>query len=216
MREKCLHTDMKEAVGKIDRYVDELLFFAPSFNLTSKNTKEELLSHAADSLLATKALEPFFEKGECSVADVGSGAGFPAIPLAVFFPKVHFTLIERMSKRCAFLINVKAVLDLQNISVVNADVKNVKERFSLVTFRAFSPLSDTLLKTLFDILQDDGTIAAYKGKLKTITQELSSVSYPCEIIDLSRENEETILRLFPKEKEAKERHLLLFKKPTRR
>lgn len=205
---------MEKKMQKITAYVQELLLFSSSFSLTGKNKKEELLSHAADSLLAFKTLKPLFEKENCTAADVGSGAGFPAVPLAIFFPSVHFTLIERMNKRCAFLANVKALLDLKNVTILNSDVKNVKQQFSLITFRAFSPLSEKLLQTLFTILKENGTIAAYKGKLKTIKEEISSLSYPCKIVDLMQNRSEEILSFFPKENEKKERHLLLFKKTS--
>jgi 16S rRNA (guanine527-N7)-methyltransferase len=106
------------------------------------------------------------------VADVGSGAGFPGIPLAVFMPDSRFTLLEPSAKKSAFLRNAAILADLRNVEVLETRLEDVSRCFDLVVFRAFSPLSRASLAALERILDPNGAIVAYKGKLARIEEEL--------------------------------------------
>lgn len=95
------------------------------------------------------------------IADVGSGAGFPGIPLAVVFPDFHFTLVERMSKRCAFLENCVAMLGLKNVTVLNAEVEKAPAgAFDIVAFRAFRPLDRDMTRALLALTREGGSMEA--------------------------------------------------------
>jgi len=109
-----------------------------------------------------------------NIADIGSGAGLPGIPLSILLNQCNFTLIERMGRRAGFLLNTKAVLSLPNITVEEGEMeKTVPGRFDLVTFRAFKPLEPKLFKYLLKACKPGGIIAAYKGKIDKINEEMS-------------------------------------------
>jgi 16S rRNA (guanine527-N7)-methyltransferase len=110
-----------------------------------------------------------------ALADVGSGAGFPGIPLAICLPGVRFTLIERMGRRAGFLQNCLAALGLANAAVEETEMeKAAPGRFDLVVFRAFSPLEPVVLKSLCRLLAPGGIIAAYKGRRQVVEAELTA------------------------------------------
>jgi len=175
--ENMLSCRCEEIISLLDRYKDEIELFNPSYGLTGANdTKELVIKHILDSLAPLGIICRLLgEKENPKIADVGSGAGFPGIPLAIALPKCEFTLIERMGRRAAFLCSTKAMLKISNIIVEENELeKTKKENFNLVTFRAFKPLEPKLLKLLVSVLKKDGVIAAYKGRLEKIEQEMTS------------------------------------------
>jgi 16S rRNA (guanine527-N7)-methyltransferase len=97
-----------------------------------------------------------------TVADVGSGAGLPGIPMAIAQPKAHFTLIEPMERRSDWLKAVVAELGLENVSVLRARAEEVGEVFDLVTARAVSALPK-LLRITVPLTRHGGAIIALKG-----------------------------------------------------
>jgi 16S rRNA (guanine527-N7)-methyltransferase len=106
------------------------------------------------------------------VLDVGSGAGFPGLPLALFLQDCEVLLLERSARKAAFLANVVALLGLGNVRVRELELRSLEGRFGLVTFRAWSPLGREL-PGLRRALAPDGWIAAYKGRRERIDQELA-------------------------------------------
>jgi 16S rRNA (guanine527-N7)-methyltransferase len=86
-----------------------------------------------------------------------------------------------MGRRAGFLHNTRAVLGLNNIIVEEGELEKTKNKqFSLITFRAFKPLSPELLKILFNAA-DNGIITAYKGKREKIEQEMTQLGdYSCK------------------------------------
>ncbi len=96
------------------------------------------------------------------VADVGSGAGLPGIPMAIVQPDSHFTLIEPMERRSDWLNLVVAELGLTNVSVLRARAEDVGEVFDLVTARAVSALPK-LLRLTVPLTKHGGAIIALKG-----------------------------------------------------
>ena len=130
----------------------------------------------------TTAGEPFVP---CvpEIADVGSGAGFPGIPLAMIFPDFRFTLVERMSKRCAFLENCVAILGLKNVTVLNSEMEKAPpNRFDIVVFRAFRPLDREMVRGLLALTRsaDDsrapGILAAWKARADKISAEMDAIA----------------------------------------
>ena len=97
-----------------------------------------------------------------SVADVGSGAGLPGIPMAIAQPNANFTLIEPMERRSNWLIEQVAALGLTNVKVKRARAEEVGDVFDVVTARAVSALPK-LLRLTVPLTRDGGVILALKG-----------------------------------------------------
>jgi len=102
---------------------------------------------------------------ESLVADVGSGAGLPGIPMAIAQPKAHFTLIEPMERRANWLLSVVNDLEIKNVDVIRARAEEVSRTdFDIVTARAVAAL-DKLLKLLTPLTRGSKlrTVLALKG-----------------------------------------------------
>jgi 16S rRNA (guanine527-N7)-methyltransferase len=162
----------------LERYIKEIELFNKAYGLVGTDDRDELIiKHILDSLAPLGIISRLLAEtektdGRAQIADAGSGAGLPGIPLAIAMPDCDFTLIERMGRRAGFLLNTKAVLGLTNITVEEKELeKAAKGRFSIITFRAFKPLEAKLLETLSDACRSGGIIAAYKGKREKTEQE---------------------------------------------
>jgi 16S rRNA (guanine527-N7)-methyltransferase len=169
-------------ISQLERYIKEIELFNPAYGLVGvENTQELVVKHILDSLAPLKIISGLLvNKPAPTIADVGSGAGLPGIPLSIAMPACKFTLIERMGRRAGFLLNTKAVLNLSNVTVEEKELERVApENFDLITFRAFKPLEPKLLKTLFKVCVKGGIIAAYKGKLEKIKQEMPPLEKLC-------------------------------------
>lgn len=151
------------------------------FNLTAIRGKHKILClHILDSL----AILPFVTGDK--IIDVGTGAGLPGIPLAIFMPRVQFTLLDSNSKKTRFVQQVVLELQLNNVEVVHGRVENLGRYadYDAVLSRAFASLSDTM-NLVEHLLQPAGVLIAMKGKnpqqeLKKITQPytLQSITVP--------------------------------------
>ena len=147
---------------KINKFIDLVLEENEKFNLTAVTNKEEFKNrHIVDSLFPSKVFD--FENKY--IMDLGSGAGFPGIPLAIYFPSSKFVLVEPITKRCEFLERVKVELELNNVEIVNKRVEDLskEDKFDIVVTRAVSSLN-ILLELSIPYLKVGGTLIAYKGK----------------------------------------------------
>lgn len=104
----------------------------------------------------------------CTVADIGSGAGLPGIPLALARPDIHVTLVEPLLRRTTFLEEVVQDLDLQNVTVLRgrAEDKEVRQKLGavdVVTSRAVAPLGK-LTKWSLPLVHSGGVMVALKGQ----------------------------------------------------
>lgn len=172
----------------MDKYIGEIILFNSAYNLTNTSDYDEIaVKHVLDSLSAASIIEKIAEnlqselkslgKSKIRIADIGSGGGFPGIPLAAAFPDFDFVLVERMDKRCAFLENEAAILGLKNVSVMKTEAEKIPpESFDLVTFRAFRPLDKKMATILLSITKKDGTIAAFKAKKANIQDEMENIN----------------------------------------
>jgi 16S rRNA (guanine527-N7)-methyltransferase len=122
--------------GQIQKYIDLLLLWNQRVSLTSIVDCEQIVRfHFGESLFA-RNLVPV-EKGR--LADVGSGAGFPGVPLAMISPRLEVTLIEANQKKGAFLSEVVRALALSNVIIVRSRMEDLSSRlaaFDFLTARA--------------------------------------------------------------------------------
>jgi len=109
------------------------------------------------------------------LADAGSGAGLPGIPLSILMPDVRACLIERSGKRCRFLENQKALLGLSSLTVRESDIGAASGPFDVITFRAFRPLEKPIIDDLIALMGPRAVLAAYKGKRAKIDEELKGI-----------------------------------------
>jgi 16S rRNA (guanine527-N7)-methyltransferase len=161
---------------QLERYMEEIERYNPRYGLVGAKDRRELtVKHILDSLAPLGILSRFLEAGS-AVADVGSGAGLPGIPLAIALRDQRFTLIEARQKRARFLAQTAAVLGLSNAGVEQTDMEQaLPGRFRVAVFRAFKPLEPRLLRDLLRLLAPDGVLAAYKGKRDKISAEMELI-----------------------------------------
>jgi len=146
------------AQEKLLAYLDLLAHWNRAYNLTAVRDRGEMIPrHLLDSL----AVLPFV-RGE-SLADIGSGAGLPGIPLAIARPRLAVTLIESNGKKARFLREAVRALPLPNVAVEQVRVQDAAGSFDTVTARAFSSLAD-MLAWGGHLLADDGRWLALKGR----------------------------------------------------
>jgi 16S rRNA (guanine527-N7)-methyltransferase len=130
-------------------------------NLTAiRDREQQLTRHVLDSL----SVQPWL-RGE-RIADLGSGAGFPGIPLAVVDPGRHFALIESTGKKCDFLRKVVGELRLPNVEVVQARAEAWRPpaRYATVVARAVGPIAE-LVRRGGHLVAGGGRLLAMKGRL---------------------------------------------------
>lgn len=126
----------------LSSYLDLVMSFNPSLKLVGEKERDEIARrHILDSASAYPVFWENTVAGD-QIGDLGSGAGFPGIVLAILFPDRNFVLIDRMTRRIGFLRIVKAKLNLENVEILDKDIKDVKRNFSVITCRAFRPLSE--------------------------------------------------------------------------
>ena len=153
------------------RYLDELLRWNPTHGLVGgREMPPDLVArHILDSLAPLVYLKAGKHR---SLADIGSGAGLPGIPLSLFLPNTQVTLVERQGRRCRFLENVVVALDLKGrVRVEQRAVEDMDGSFDLVTLRAFKALP-TVYDDLRALTAIGGRVAAYKGRREKIDEEL--------------------------------------------
>jgi len=129
------------------------------YNLTRvKSDADFVTRHLLDSL----SIVPYLHGRK--IIDIGSGAGLPGIPVALARPDLEVTLLDSNAKRCRFLRQVQAQLNLQNVSIVQqrAEKFHPHEKFDSLLSRAFSSLS-SFITCSGHLLADDGQLLAMKG-----------------------------------------------------
>jgi 16S rRNA (guanine527-N7)-methyltransferase len=125
--------------------------------------------HLADSLSGLPMLDGALGRGAAGrIADLGSGAGLPGIPLAVARPSVQFDLVEATQRKCAFLSNVAGQLHLPNVEVRCARAEELpgeglRENYGVVLVRAVASLA-TLVEYAGPLLEQGGELVAWKGR----------------------------------------------------
>ena len=142
------------------RLLDELARWNRTYNLTAITQRREMITrHLLDSLSVHGDLH-----GR-TVADVGTGAGFPGLPLAIVSPERSFTLIDSSNKKVRFVAHAVRTLGLSNVTALHARVESMHppEPFDTVIARAFAPLPE-LLEKVAPLCGADTRVLAMKGR----------------------------------------------------
>jgi len=162
-------------------YYQELIGWNKRINLTSITDYEDVqIRHFLDSLTVTLALKPLYGNDlSFSVADVGTGAGLPGVPLRILYPGIRLVLLEATSKKAEFLYHLTARLGLDNVEIVVGRAEEIahdaeyRERFELVLSRAVAPLP-TLVELTLPFCAVGGIFMAQKKG--DIEKEISQAS----------------------------------------
>ena len=143
-----------------------------SYNLTSVTALQDMITyHLLDSL----SIAPYLIGAR--ILDVGSGAGFPGIPLAFIYPDKQFVLLDSGGKKTRFLLQAVATFKLANVNVVQSRMENFKEGpcFDTITCRAVGSLCEIVHNTQ-QLICEDGQWLLMKGEYPP--QELQRLAYP--------------------------------------
>ncbi|MCC6499222.1 MAG: 16S rRNA (guanine(527)-N(7))-methyltransferase RsmG [Anaerolineales bacterium] len=151
----------------LNAYEKELIEWNQKFNLTAIRDAESIRTkHFLDSfscVLAWKAVPP------ASLIDVGSGAGFPGLPLKILYPNLKLTLVESIGKKAKFCEHIVRVLGLEHVQIVNARAEEVgqdsnhREKYDWAVARAVANLN-ILSEYLLPLVKVGGTMLAQKGE----------------------------------------------------
>lgn len=152
--------------SQFDSYYRLLIEWNEKFNLTAITDKREVvLKHFYDSLSLSFVVG--LESSQ-NLIDVGSGAGFPSLPLKIMFPHLQVTIVDSLRKRIRFLEHVKTELDLKHVTCVHGRAEDVgrdnahRDRYDIVTARAVARLN-VLNEICLPFAKKDGMFVAMKG-----------------------------------------------------
>ena len=191
-----------------EKYMNRFLEENSKVNLISQNEEKFLWEkHVFDSLGA----ELFFEKYTTNLQnktliDIGTGGGFPAIPLAIRYPELKITALDSIRKKLTAIENITLDLKIENLSILHERAENVKEKYDFITSRAVATL-DKISTYALPLLKKDGYFIAYKSRKvdEEIEQAQSTIKrLGGEIVDI-------IKYQLPLE-EIYERNLVIIKK----
>jgi len=185
--------EIKEKLKKININIDEvqaknlyeymklMLEWNEKINLTAiTEPKEVILKHFVDSLTILKYLSK-----EEKIIDVGTGAGFPGIPLNIMKNDCNYTLLDSLNKRITFLNEVINNLELKNINTIHSRVEEIgknkkyRESYDIATSRAVAPLN-ILLEYLLPLVKVGGKCICMKGS--NIEEEIESAKNAIKIL----------------------------------
>lgn len=158
----------------------ELLEWNGRFNLTSITAPVDMLrKHLLDSLVVLPYLRG------ARIADIGTGAGFPGLPLAICSPQRQFTLIDATAKKCRFVTHAAAMLGLTNVTVVHARAESWQPAtvFDSVVARALASLAG-FIRSAAHLCASGGRLLAMKGRVPEA--ELASLPRGWHMVALHR------------------------------
>lgn len=170
-----------EQIEQFYKYMNLLIEWDEKINLTAiTEPKEIILKHFIDSITILKYIDD-----NSKLVDVGTGAGFPGVPLSIMNPTLKITLVDSLNKRLIFLQEVVKELNLKNIEIVHARAeefgqnKNYREKFDIATSRAVANLA-TLSEYLVPLVKIGGKIISMKAS--NAKEEINDAQKAIEVL----------------------------------
>ena len=172
-------------IQQLLRHLDLLVKWNKIYNLTAIRVREDMLSlHLLDSLIAVPAIHKSVAHTPRKIVDVGSGAGFPGLVIAVAVPDAKIVCVDSVGKKVGFIRQVIAELGLSNASAVHSRIENLPAlEADLITSRAFTSLRDFTALTS-NHLAPSGVWMAMKGK--TPEAEISNLAPRVEVFHVEQ------------------------------
>jgi len=156
---------------QVDTFTTLLLQYNQTHNISGAKSKEVVLKNVEDSIYPLEYLHVNEIK---SAIDIGTGAGFPGLLLALALPHVHFTLFEPIAKKSAFLHLAKTTLELKNVDIATDRVEKVAPfKVDLISSRAVTN-TKMLVKLCKHFIDPSTTLLFYKGEL--VEEEIKGLS----------------------------------------
>lgn len=190
---KCLDISLNEKqIDQFMNYYETLIEWNSFMNLTAIVEFQDVLKkHFIDSLSIVKAYEKI-KTESVKVIDIGTGAGFPGIPLKIAFPQIKLTLLDSLQKRINFLQEVSARLKLQDITFIHGRAEDYakpdkeREKYDLCVSRAVANLS-TLSELCLPYVKPNGKFISYKSE--KITEEAENAKKAIHLLGGKTENQ---------------------------
>jgi len=167
-------------IEKLEIYLATLKKWNRVYNLTAIDEDSEIIvKHFLDSLSVNQYIQ-----NSGRILDVGTGAGFPGLILALFNPEKSFVLVDGVSKKISFLQEMIGKLNLKNVIAVHTKVEkyNVAEQFDIIISRAFADIKK-MTKLTSHLIKDGGKFIAMKGP--DVMSELDDISLPFVHYDIT-------------------------------
>ena len=177
----------REKIEKLTEYLQLLMEYNKKTNLVGSNDPFVLIDkHIIDCIIAfpyfIHTLNDIKDYSTKKIADIGSGAGFPGILLSIFLQNPIY-LIESKSRKTEFLQEVKEKLELPHIVIVQKNVREYKNKFSIITSRAFANFS-TLHRYTKHLLTKNTHYLLYKGKSQICHEEMKNCQKNYNVLKL--------------------------------
>ncbi len=154
-------------------YYENLIKWNKNINLTRITAVDEIISrHFIDSLNFIKIN---FDVKEKTICDLGSGGGFPGIPLSIFYKDTNFYLVEKVEKKASFLSYIKSLLNLEKTKIINNRIENIDIKFDVITMRAVN-VEESFLNELKNYLNENGKIILYLSPSQTLPKIFGNIS----------------------------------------
>ncbi len=165
-----------ETIAAFELYLRELKKWNRIHNITSITDESEIVGkHFLDSLIYLKAIPPDIQ----NLCDVGSGGGFPGLPIALVRKDIAYTLLEPARKKSAFLRQMRRLLCLRDIEIIESRAEEVEDRqFDVVVTRATFSIAD-MLKKAGHLIKNEGILIMSKGP--KYEDELQGVQAPYRV-----------------------------------
>lgn len=174
-----MHLSDDNKIEILLQYLKLIVKWNQTYNLTAIKEPEEIIRlHFLDSLTVL----PFLQGNR--VIDIGTGAGFPGIPLAIFLPEKSFTLLDANAKKTRFVQQAVMELNLSHVNVQHSRAEQFQpqQRYSTVIMRAFANL-EKIMRLTAHLTADDGIVLAMKGRVNE--NELAQLSAPYRLIPVT-------------------------------
>ena len=180
-----------EIIAKLSRYAAALKEWNEKMNLTSITEENQVIEkHFFDCIITAKT----YDFSSRLVADIGSGAGFPGMIIALLFPTSKVTLIDATKKKFAFLEFIKQELDLKNVEFYVGRVEEMKDKrqaYDVVISRGFASMR-VFLEVAAPICRISGTIIAMKGSRGDEEMEKAKDMIRLTCVRLKKKEETTL------------------------